>query len=226
MQQTSLSHSPSVDRDFYQFINAEVLGKSSKAQACFWTNFATSVEKARWMGNGDRQSEICDPSKGENERWGSLHEGLYQSDIIPQCEGLKKGSRHNVARRNRAVALGKDFLDAVFPLYAGSHREVQSYMVYYENLMAILADGSSVGLKAPSQFIAKCGPKDNPEGIALRNNGLHIEILLDKNGPSGQRDLAGVDDILVEGVDIDLMDRELQASRTTFEQDCSSFLSQ
>ena len=160
----------------------------------FWSGFTGSIHQYVTLRAGD----ACAEGRGLDHQWGSLFDAIYHSDIIPQSEGLKTGSRYNKARGARVFSLSKDFLDAVFPLAAGSHREVQSYLVYFQNLMAILADGSCIGLKNPSQYVDKCGPKEEPSGIILQDQGVKVEIVLNRGSETGSRDFAGVSDILIE----------------------------
>ncbi len=143
-----------------------------------------------------------------NARWGSFYDALYGTDVIPKCDGLKAGKHYNRARGNHVIDYAKEFLDETFPLSIGSHSDVTSYMVYYQHLLAVFPDGSSCGLKAPRQFVALSGHKSEPTSVVLKNNGLHIEIIFDRNGVNGKKDLAGIDDIQVEAALTTIMDFE------------------
>lgn len=143
-----------------------------------------------------------------NARWGSLYDALYGTDVIPQTEGLKVGNKHNRARELRVIHYAKDFLDEIFPLTSGSHHDVTSYVVYYNNLLAFFEDGCSTGLQNPKQFVALCGHKSDPSCIVLKNNGLHVEIQIDRSHFIGANDLANVSDIKVEAAVSTIMDFE------------------
>ncbi len=143
-----------------------------------------------------------------NARWGSLYDALYGTDVIPQQNGLQSGKKHNPARAKRVIAYAKDFLDETFPLTDASHHDVTSYMVHSQNLLAFFPDGSSMGLRDPSQFVALSGPKSEPNALVLKNNGLHVEIHIDRKGFNGASDLAGVNDIQVEGALTTIVDFE------------------
>lgn len=143
-----------------------------------------------------------------NARWGSLYDALYGTDVIPYESGLKPGKRYNPARGKQVIHYAKDFLDRVFPLENGSHHNVCSYVVYYQHLLAFFPDGSDSGLKNASQFVALCGHKDSPDSILLKNNGLHIELVFDRNGNVGSEDLANLQDIHVEAAVTTIMDCE------------------
>jgi malate synthase len=143
-----------------------------------------------------------------NARWGSLYDAYYGTDVIQKTGALKPGSEFNIARGERVITLAKDFLDEVFPLDSGSHHDVLSYLVYYQHLLAFFPDGSKTGLKTPSQFIALDGSKSDPSYLLLKNNGLHIGIVIDRHGKIGCSDLSGIDDIQVESALTTIMDFE------------------
>ncbi|USD63976.1 malate synthase G [Vibrio sp. SCSIO 43136] len=144
-----------------------------------------------------------------NARWGSLYDALYGTDVISQTEaGIQPGKKYNPARGKRVIGYAKDFLDRVFPLNEGSHHDVESYTVYFHNLLAFFPDGSKTGLKNPGQFIAASDMDEEPVSIVLKNNGLHIELVINHGGAIGKHDLAGLDDILVESAMSTIMDFE------------------
>lgn len=143
-----------------------------------------------------------------NARWGSLYDALYGSDVIPHEAGLKPGNRYNPARGQRVIHWVRDFLDEVFPLASGSHHHVNSYVVYYQHLLAFFPDGSETGLKNPSQFVALNGHKESPDAILLRNNGLHVELVFDRQGQVGSQDLAHLQDVILEAAVTTIMDCE------------------
>ena len=95
----------------------------------------------------------------------------------------------------------KGFLDKTFPLAQGSHKAVASYVVYYQQLLAFFVDGSTSGLADPAQFIGLNGHREAPESLLLQNQGRHVELILNKSGCQGQRDLAGIDDIQLQTTD-------------------------
>lgn len=143
-----------------------------------------------------------------NARWGSLYDAFYGTDIIPKTNGLKPGKQFNEARAKRVIAKGRNFLDEIFPLAMGSHHDVVSYLVYYRHLLAIFPDGTECGLKKSNQFVAYSGSKSQPYSILLKNNGLHVEIQFDPSGKNGKKDMAGIDDILMEAAITTIVDCE------------------
>ncbi|RLA02755.1 MAG: malate synthase G [Gammaproteobacteria bacterium] len=143
-----------------------------------------------------------------NARWGSLYDALYGTDVIPQQGELKAGKEFNAARGDEVIKYAKDFLDQRFPLAKGSHHDVANYLVYYHHLLVLFKDGTTTGLKTPRQFAALSGSKNEPTSILLQNNGLHIEIRIDRSGSNGTEDLACVQDIIVESAVTTIMDFE------------------
>ncbi len=93
----------------------------------------------------------------------------------------------------------KQFLDSTFPLAKGSHQDVSSYVVYYQQLLIFFIDGTHTGLKDPKQFVALNGHKSEPSAILLRDKGTHVELTFDRCGEIGAHDSANIEDIQVEG---------------------------
>ncbi|AWX99948.1 malate synthase G [Marinomonas primoryensis] len=133
-----------------------------------------------------------------NARWGSLYDAFYGTDVIAKTTGLETNKGYNAARGEQVIAKAKAFLDDVFPLESGSHKNVSSYVVYYHHLLAFFDDGSQTGLKQPSQLVAVNGQRSDPEAVLLKNNGLHVEIHFDRNGQNGVKDKANINDIVIE----------------------------
>ncbi|WP_230390681.1 malate synthase [Reinekea sp. G2M2-21] len=119
----------------------------------------------------------------------------------------------NDARIQQMMDYSKNFLDKVFPLSKGSHKDVRNYVVYYQHLLAFFEDGSQAGLKQPKQFVALSGHKENPTSIVLKNaDGFHVEVIFNAHGKRGSRDKANVDDIQIETKSMDLGDVTIAAN--------------
>jgi malate synthase len=119
----------------------------------------------------------------------------------------------NEARIQQMMDYSKQFLDKVFPLSKGSHKDVRNYVVYYQHLLAFFEDGSQAGLKDSKQFVALSGHKEKPTSIVLQNNeGYHVEVIFNANGKRGSKDRAQVDDIQVETKSMDLGDVAIAAN--------------
>ncbi|ASJ72527.1 hypothetical protein [Granulosicoccus antarcticus] len=69
-----------------------------------------------------------------------------------------------------------DMLDSTFPLSQGSHGTAIAYLVHFEHLVVIQADGTTTSLKTPSQFLDAGGNPEAPQSILLGNHGIQVEI--------------------------------------------------
>ena len=143
-----------------------------------------------------------------NARWGSLYDALYGTDAIPEDGGAERGGGYNPVRGARVIAHARQFLDDVVPLAAGSHADAASYAVAAGALAVALGDGSTCGLADPAQLAGYRGVPDAPSSILLVNNGLHIDIVIDRGHPVGRDDAAGIKDIVLEAATTTIMDLE------------------
>ena len=146
-----------------------------------------------------------------NARWGSVYDALYGSDIIPSDGGGEAGPSYNPVRGTRVVKFVNAFLDRAVPLAAGSHAGVTSYAAADtgegRRLKVTLADGSITSIGDPAQFAGYIGG-DECSVVLLRNNGLHIEIRIDRDHPVGQAHPAGVRDVVLEAAMTTIQDCE------------------
>ena len=141
-----------------------------------------------------------------NARWGSLYDALYGTDVIPKSAQTKSG--YDKERGAQVIAYAREFLDEVFPLTIGSHRDAVNYQVYYRHFFVTLSDGSCAGLLDPKQFIGHVGAQSEPSVLLLKNNGLHVEIQIDPASPIGKDDPASIVDIEIESAVTTIMDCE------------------
>ena len=146
-----------------------------------------------------------------NARWGSLYDALYGTDILPEEPGREKGTGYNPARGELVVARATEFLDAAVPLDGASHTEVVAYGIgdgEDENqLRAILDNGGNTGLSDPDQFVGHVGDEELSV-VLLINNGLHVEIQIDREHSVGQAHPAGVKDVVLESAITTIQDCE------------------
>jgi len=144
-----------------------------------------------------------------NARWGSLYDALYGTDVISEDHGAeRKGAAYNSVRGKKVIAFGREFLDQATPLANASHSDVSRYEIIAGSLVATLTNGETSQLAAPEQFIGFNGSSDEPNALLLKQNGLHIEIVIDPVSQIGQTDTAGVSDIIVEAALTTIMDCE------------------
>lgn len=143
-----------------------------------------------------------------NARWGSLYDALYGSDVISEEEGASKAGGYNPVRGAKVVAYARQFLDQAVPLAKGSYQDVVAYSVDGNKLAVKLKDGSTTGLKDEKQFVGYQGNVSSPSSLLLRNNGIHIDIQIDKTKIIGLSDPAGVNDVVVEAALSTILDLE------------------
>jgi malate synthase len=122
-----------------------------------------------------------------NARWGSLYDAFYGTDALGD---LPPPGGYDAGRGARVVARAKAFLDEAAPLAAGSHAEVADWSVEAGQLVPALA--------RPEQFVGYRGEPSAPTSILLVNNGLHIELVIDRSSPIGAVDAAGLADVVLE----------------------------
>jgi len=140
-----------------------------------------------------------------NARWGSLYDALYSTDAIP---GAEKGKSFDPARAKLVITRAREFLDQATPLAAGRHADAVSYIVERGKLQVTLADGSKSGLRTAAQFAGFTGPRHEPKSVLLVNNGLHMELVFDREHQVGALDAAGISDIVIEAAISIIMDLE------------------
>jgi malate synthase len=138
-----------------------------------------------------------------NARWGSLYDALYGTDVIPG----DRGTSFNEERAQKVVAYVRKFLDESFPLDNVSWNKVSEIKVK-NNDVVFLGDKKEVYLKNKDQFIGYNGEKEKLTSVLLKNNNLHIDIIIDPNHYIGKLDKAYISDFIVESALSTIIDNE------------------
>ena len=143
-----------------------------------------------------------------NARWGSLYDALYGSDVIEQSGELAHTGEYNAKRGAEVIAFGRRFLDDSIPLSEGSHADAVAYCINQGQLEVTLSNGNKTSLKKADELVGFNGSPEAPSSIIFLHNGLHFDILIDKNHPIGAQDPAGIKDIVMEAALTTIVDFE------------------
>jgi len=120
-----------------------------------------------------------------NARWGSLYDALYGTDAL---DGPVPVGGYDATRGARAIAWGRDFLDQAVPLAHGSWADIGAEIPPLAN---------------SAQLVGRRG-----DNLLFRNNGLHIELVIDPSHAIGSTDPAGIADIVLEAALTTIVDLE------------------
>ncbi|MEO0418877.1 MAG: malate synthase G [Pseudomonadota bacterium] len=116
-----------------------------------------------------------------NARWGSLYDAFYGTDALDAPAARPGG--YDEERGAAVIARGREFLDSALPLV--------------DHSWADLADENANELRGKlvdeSQYVGK-----TEKGLLFKSNGLHVEVVFDRETPVGKTDKAGIADINVE----------------------------
>ena len=143
-----------------------------------------------------------------NARWGSLYDALYGTDVISEEGGAEKAGAYNPKRGAKVIEFSKKFLDENLPLSKGSYKDITAFQINEGKLQITLSDQTQTTIEDDSKFIGYVGTEENPTGILLKNNLLHLEIQIDRNDSIGRDDPAGIKDVLVESAITTIQDCE------------------
>ena len=120
-----------------------------------------------------------------NARWGSLYDALYGTDALP---GIAAPGGYDPVRGAQVIARAKSFLDDAVPLASGSWASFA---------------GAEPALRDPGQLIGRAG-----NSWLFRHNGLHIEVVVDRQHAIGRTDPGGIADVVLEAALTTIFDLE------------------
>ncbi|WP_208352449.1 malate synthase G [Pseudaestuariivita rosea] len=137
-----------------------------------------------------------------NARWGSLYDALYGTDALGD---LPSGGGYDKDRGARVIARAKAFLDQSVPLASGTWADVAGLQA--GEVLQITTTAGPTTLKDPDQY-AGHAENDGCQMVLLRNNGLHIEIMINADNEIGKDDPAHIAGVNLEAALSTIMDCE------------------
>ena len=140
-----------------------------------------------------------------NARWVSLYDSLYGTDVIKSEEGGSE--RYDPARGQEVIKYVREFLDKYIPINGTSWKSISNLVVNNGNLI-IYKDENEYSLKSTEKFVGHRGASNKPSAIILKNNNLHIEIIINPRAFSAAHDIAGISDVIVESAISTICDNE------------------
>jgi malate synthase len=141
-----------------------------------------------------------------NARWMSLYDSLYGTDVIEQSED-STSQRYDPQRGQEVIKYVREFLDKYIPIKDTSWKNISGLKVEDGNLIVIKND-KEYELKNLEKFIGHRGQSHKPSGVILKNNNLHIEIIINPSAFSASHDIAGISDVIVEAAISTICDNE------------------
>jgi malate synthase len=117
-----------------------------------------------------------------NARWGSLYDALYGTDALP---GKAKPGGYDAERGAQVIARARAFLDETLPGW----------------------EAALTGGDCPHRF-ARFDRPDSETGVMFVHNGLHIEVVVDRDHPIGKTDPLGIADVILESALTTIVDLE------------------
>ena len=147
-----------------------------------------------------------------NARWGSLYDAFYGTDVISEANGATRDTDYNPIRGAKVIAETEKFLDEAIGLASGSFADVTQFSLKAiegkQQLRARLSDGGEVGLADVNKFVGFAQDGDELRAILFQNNGLHIEVQINREHPVGKAHPAGVVDVILESAITTIQDCE------------------
>ena len=147
-----------------------------------------------------------------NARWGSLYDALYGTDVLSEDKGCEKAGKkggYNPKRGKKVIEYARHVLDRTAPLKKGSHVGSTGYRINKAGeLVVSLAEGGTSKLKDAAQLVGYQGEAKAPTSVLLAHNGLHLDIIINRDTVIGKSDAAGVCDLVLEAALSTILDLE------------------
>jgi len=124
-----------------------------------------------------------------NARWGSLYDAYYGTDALPHAPAAK-GPGYDSDRGAAVIEAARAFLDLAVPLEDGTWAELGD-------------PHQGIAIADPDQYVGR-----TEKGRVFCNNGLHIEVVFDREHPVGRDDPAGIADVRLETALTTIVDLE------------------
>ena len=140
-----------------------------------------------------------------NARWMSLYDSLYGTDVISSEESISE--RYDPERGLQVIQYTKKFLDINFKLKNANWNKVNKISINNHKLELQTEKGLSM-LEDEEKYIGYRLDKEKITAIILKNNNLHVEIIINPNAFSAKGDPAGISDIIIESAISTICDHE------------------
>jgi malate synthase len=141
-----------------------------------------------------------------NARWMSLYDALYGTDVIDNS-GESVDGKYDATRGAKVIQYGREFLESNFPISDFTWKEITAFKISNGSLN-ILKREQKTNLKDNNKFVGHTGDANNPSSVILKNNNLHIEIIINSESLSGKQDIANISDIILESAVSTICDNE------------------
>ncbi len=140
-----------------------------------------------------------------NARWMSLYDSLYGTDVIESEEaGVEK---YDPLRGQEVIKYSRNFLNDFFPIDGIDWKDISGLSIENGELL-IKKDNNKYYLKNSDKFVGHRGDANSPSAVILKNNNLHVEIIINPKAFSAAQDPAGISDIIVESAISTICDHE------------------
>ena len=142
-----------------------------------------------------------------NARWGSLYNALYGTDVISG----KIGNEWDKERANKVISYVKAFLDKNLPLDKISWKKINKIQITQTSEIytpVFFSGENKYKLKNSKHFFGFNGEMEKPSSILLKNNNLHIDIIINSNTDVGKIDSASISDVIAESALSTIVDNE------------------